>query len=50
MYHVILRVKNGGEQNVFNTNNRKQAASYCKSQNEWYKGVGSPNRYYFTED
>lgn len=50
MYHVILRVKNGGEQNVFNTNNRQHAASYCKSQNEWYQMLGLPNRYYFTED
>jgi len=50
MYHVILRTESGGEQNVFNTNDRQYAASFCKSNNEFYAKVGSPNRYYFTED
>ena len=50
MYHVLLRVKNGGEQNVLNTFSRQYAASYCKSRNEYNESVGSPNRYFFTED
>lgn len=31
MIHVILKVKNDGEQNVFSTNDRQYAASFCKS-------------------
>jgi hypothetical protein len=49
MFNVILRVKNGGEQNVFSTQDRQYAASFCKSKNDFYRKVGSSNRYHFEE-
>ena len=49
MYHVLLKVKNGGTTRIFSTHDRQQAASFCKNKNEFYQKVNSPNRCLFEE-
>lgn len=47
MYQIYLRVKNGGVVNLFQTNSVHYAACFCKSKNQVYFDLGSPNRCYF---
>ena len=48
-YVVCLKCKTGIQHNVFTTTDRQHAACYCRDINEWYKMIGSPNRYYYEE-
>ncbi|MBO7696290.1 MAG: hypothetical protein J6T10_26940 [Methanobrevibacter sp.] len=46
-YQVFLKVENGGVTPIFQTNLLYHALGFCKSKNEFYESVNSPNRYYF---
>lgn len=45
-FQVYLKVSNGGVTPVFQTNSYNHAYGFCKSKNEFYERVSSPNRYY----